>query len=92
MDPRGPGICRDCPTGRESRSVPTLFVSRGTGTGTEVCETSGTGTKNRETVLSRPMPILTQEPRSAFTRSDFGQNAKSFKTLRGNRLGGRGRC
>ena len=27
--------------GRESRSIPTLFVSRGTGTGTEVC---GTGT------------------------------------------------
>ena len=46
-------ICRDlrdCPTGRESRSVPTLFVSRGTGTGTEVCGTSGTGTDFRGTV------------------------------------------
>ena len=38
-------ICRqlrDCPAGRESGSVPTLFVSRGIGT--EVCGTSGTGT------------------------------------------------
>ena len=68
-------ICRDlrdCPAGRESRSVPTLFVSRRTGTGTEVCGTSGTGTKFRGTVphgcsaeqaggkiagLSRPLPI-----------------------------------
>ena len=53
-------ICRDsrdCPAGRESRSVPALFVSRGTGTGTEVCGTSGTGTKNRGTVPSRPLPI-----------------------------------
>ena len=41
---------RDCPAGRESRSVPTLFVSRGTGTGTEVCGTSGTGTNFRGTV------------------------------------------
>ena len=29
----------------------------GTGTGTEVCGTSGTGTKNRGTVPSRPLPI-----------------------------------
>ena len=53
-------ICRDlrdCPAGRESRSVPTLFVSRGTGTGTEVCGTSGTGTEVYGTVPSRPLPI-----------------------------------
>ena len=45
-------ICRDsrnCPEERESRSVPTLFVSRGTGT--EVCGMSGTGTNFRGTVL-----------------------------------------
>ena len=63
---------RDCSAGRESRSVLTLFVSRGTGT--EVCGTSGTGTNFRGTVphgcpagqagsgqkiagLSRPLPI-----------------------------------
>merc|ERR1712227_316325 len=44
------GDLRDCPAGRESRSVPTLFVSRGTGTGTEVCGTSGTGTDFRGTI------------------------------------------
>ena len=33
----------DCPAGRESRFLPALFVSRGTGTGTEVCGTSGNG-------------------------------------------------
>ena len=39
----------------QSRSVPALFVSRGTGT--EVCGTSGTGTKICGTVPSRPLPI-----------------------------------
>ena len=59
---------RDCPVGRESRSVPTIFVSRETRTGAEVFGTSGTGTnfretetKNRETVPSRPLPIPVPE-------------------------------
>ena len=40
------------------RSVPAFFVPRGTGIETEVCSTSGTGTKFRGTVPSRPLPIL----------------------------------
>ena len=39
-----------CQNWRESRSVPTLFVSRGTEIGAEVCGTSGTGTNFRGSV------------------------------------------
>ena len=74
-------ICRDlrdCPAGREFRFVPTLFVSRGTRTGTKVRGASGTGTNFRGTgtkycgtVPSRPLPIPGENTFSSQTRFKF---------------------
>ena len=58
---------RDCPVGRESRSVPTIFVSRETRTGQKSSGRVGPGQifarqKRKIARLSRPVPCPSRYP------------------------------